>query len=198
MKKWNFVPFWTFFFLVLLFSKPTRAEERFRRWGVSVGLGGVAIGESIKGYKMLPAFTFGGAASFDILPFLGVFLNAQMNFVHFSDGNSSRSDSMDMSSGNYIAGVEFRVPGVGFYVAPGFGFSNVTYNYRKEGGLSHRDRKGADNMQTYGLALGWHFLLGKRILLGPRFEYLRYKASNGDYLPSFGTYALRYHMRFLF
>lgn len=162
-------------------SKPLPEQQKHRRFAFGPQIGAAFLGY-VKGYDMKPAFSLGLRSSYDVVStFLAIGLNVNVNFVHFSEEKEDTHEVIDMSSLSYMLFVDIK-PFHGMHFGPYFGVSNKAYAFRKEGFLSHRDKKGTDNFVAAGGFFGWDFKLGKRFHLGPRVDVVNYAPFGRSYM----------------
>ncbi|MEZ4815897.1 MAG: hypothetical protein R3A80_11970 [Bdellovibrionota bacterium] len=197
MKK--LLPLLFFINCLPVFAQETTSlhTQRWRRWGLTPAIGAATILDKVSGYEFNPALSVALRVSFDVFTFMGLGLSHTADFIHFSTHEKEGQGTLDISSLTHALDVEFKV-GPGIYFGPLVGWSQKTYNFRKNGGLSHRDKKGADDLLVFGGYAGWNFKPGKRVQMGPRVNYFRYSATHTDFVSPHSGINAYFTTKFLF
>lgn len=182
----------------VIYSNPQNTEiPHWRRWSIMPYLGFAYIFTKVSGFEMNPAASLGLRASFDITKYLAVGASHTADFIHFSRHEGEGQGTVDVSSLTHALDLEFKF-GSGIFFGPLVGWSQKTFNYRSQGGLSHRDEKGGDDLLAYGGFVGWHFKPGKRVHMGPRINFFHYSATHTDYVSSHSAFNAYFTTKFLF
>lgn len=177
----------------------TTTEAPFKRWGVAPYIGGSHPTSRLKGFKLYPAFSIGVKSTYNFLEFAAVGLQVNADFIHFSYDEVTDQGQLEVSSITPVLLLEFQIPKVGIYFGPTGGFSYKSYAYRKSSGLfSYRDGKGTENFLAYGGFAGWSFKIGKRVSMGPRFDFVNYAPIKTVYLNNYSTLNAYFTTKFSF